>query len=435
VTLLGACGPAQPAQQPAPQQGQPTQQPQVQAPAAGGQKVSLRWFFWTGSEGERQFWEGLAADAMKQFPNIEVKFETDAFNNYWPKLQTAQAGGQVADILGLQSYRTATFASRGIYLPLDDFIKAEPDVKLDDFFKPIVDGLSFKGKLYALAYDFGPLLIFFNKTLFQKAGVALPKEDWTSDDFVSSAKALSREIDGKQVFGFIAPNAFDPLVPWIWSNGGDYSDDGMTKSLLSKPETVDAIQRYTGFVLKDKVAPPISDPGNPQWASEQFFSSRVAMSTDGPWQFVNIRSRMKDDWDVALFPKGKAGSIPQVAGSGFGISANTKFKNEAWQVVKFITSTDSLSKVAKAGRGYPGRASAVPAFIRKDVPPEHQELVEKQAKMGRPIRTNPVWEEINTLLAQQLLDPILVNNQPVSDTIASVDPKYQALLDKGAKQG
>src|SRR2546429_9148264 len=77
-----ACGtpqqqPAQPpaaGQQPAGQQSAAAEQPAgQQAPAAGGQKASLRWFFWTGTEEERQFWEGLAADAMQKVPNVEVK--------------------------------------------------------------------------------------------------------------------------------------------------------------------------------------------------------------------------------------------------------------------------------------------------------------------------------------------------------------------------
>ena len=70
-------------------------------------------------------------------------------------------------------------------------------------------------------------------------------------------------------------------------------------------------------------------------------------------------SKVKSVWDVTMLPRGKAGSVSWIAGSGFGIAAGTKFKNEAWQVLKYLTSTDGLSKVAKAGRGYPG---AMPRF-------------------------------------------------------------------------
>src|SRR6266700_339663 len=121
LTLVAACsapgGSGQPAQaptQPAAAKpagaAAPTSAPQQAPAAASGQKVSLRWFFWTGTEEERQFWEGLAADAMQKVPNVEVKFETDTFNNFWTRLPTMVASGGVPDLLGLQSLRTGSFA-------------------------------------------------------------------------------------------------------------------------------------------------------------------------------------------------------------------------------------------------------------------------------------------------------------------------------------
>src|SRR5438445_1147322 len=96
-----AAAPTQAAQQPA-----PTQAAQQAPAAASGQKVSLRWFFWTGTEEERQFWESLAADAMQKVPNVEVKFETDTFANYWLRLPTMVASNNLPDLLGLQRLRT-----------------------------------------------------------------------------------------------------------------------------------------------------------------------------------------------------------------------------------------------------------------------------------------------------------------------------------------
>jgi multiple sugar transport system substrate-binding protein len=433
--LVTACGAPQ---QPAPAPAQPAPPPtaaaaQQAAPAAGAQKASLRWFFWTATEEERQFWEGLAADAMQKVPNVEVKFETDTFTNFWTRLPTMVAAGGVPDLLGLQSLRTGSFASRNIYMPLDDLIAADKDVNIDDFNKGIRDGLSYRGKIYALSYDFGPHVMYYNKSYFDKAGVPIPKEDWTWDDFIQTAKGLTRDIDGKPVMGFAAPNDFGAIIPWIFSSGGDYVDSEFQKSLLSKQETVDAMQWYVDLIYKHKVAPVVDDPGNSTWVNEQFYSGRAAMFTTGPWNFVNVRSKVKDAWDVTMLPRGKAGSISWVAGSGFGISSSTKSRNEAWQVLKYITSTEGLSKVAKAGRGYPGRASALQAFYRTDVPPEHQQIIARQAETGKPYRTNSTWQEILDQLKRDLVDPIVVLGQPVAETIKVAEPAYQELLDKGAQ--
>jgi multiple sugar transport system substrate-binding protein len=441
LTLIAACGTPQGASQATPQTPAQSQAgaatpaaAQQAAPAAGGgQKVALRWFFWTGTEEEVQFWQGLAADAMQKVPNVEVKFETDTFANFWTRLPTMVASGGVPDILGLQSLRTGSFTSRNIYLPLDDLIAADKEVNIDDFNKGIRDGLSYKGKIYALSYDFGPHVVYYNKSYFDKAGVPVPNDGWTWDDFVQTAKSLTRDIDGKSVMGFAAPNDFGAMIPWIFSNGGDYVDAEFKKSLLSKQETVDAIQWYVDLIYKHKASAVVDDPGNTNWATDQFYGGRAAMMTTGPWNFVNARSKVKDVWDVAMLPRGKSGSISWIAGSGFGISSSTKYKNEAWQVVKYITSTEGLSKVAKAGRGYPGRVSAVQAFYRTDVPPEHQQIIAKQAENGKPYRTNSNWQEILTQLGRDLVDPIVISGQPVAETIKGAEPAYQALLDKAAQ--
>jgi multiple sugar transport system substrate-binding protein len=429
--LASACAPTSQAPGAAPTAA--SQAAPAAAPAGGGQKVSLRWFFWTGTEEERQFWETLASDAMAKVPNVEVKFETDTFANFWTRLPTMAASGGLPDILGLQSLRTGSFTSRNIYVPLDDLIAADKDVNIDDFNKGIREGLSYKGKIYALSYDFGPHVVYYNKSYFQKAGVPDPKDDWTWDDFVETAKAVTRDIDGKPVSGFAAPNDFGAMLPWIFSAGGDYTDSEFKKSLLSKPESIDAMQWYVDLVHKLKVSAQVDDPGNANWVTDQFYGGRAAMITTGPWNFVNARSKLKDVWDIALLPKGKAGSISWVAGSGFGIATTTKNKTEAWQVLKYLTSTEGLSKVAKAGRGYPGRNSALQAFYRTDVPPEHQQLIAKQAEAGRPYRTNSTWQEILDQLKRDLVDPVVISNKPVAETVKAAEPAYQALLDKGAQ--
>jgi multiple sugar transport system substrate-binding protein len=463
MTLLAACGqgtqpaptsapakpaepskPAAPAAQPAattapakPAEAKPTEPAPAaqQAPAKAGGTVSLRFFFWTGSEEESQFWQQMAADAAKTVGNVDVKFETDSFANYWTKLPADAASGTVADILGLQSLRAAGFTSRNLYMPLDDLIKDEKDFDLSDFDKTIVDGLSYKGKLYALSYDFGPYVTYVNKTLFQKAGVPLPKPDWTWNDFVETSKALTKTIDGAEVFGSVYSNAFDRVVPLIFSNGGDYANGDFTKSTLSAPETVEAFQFYADLRFKEKAAAPITDPGNFNNSDrDQMQAGRAAMYMNGPWQFINMRSKMKDDWDIATLPKGKAGSISTVAGSGFGISTTTKYPKEAWAVVKALTSTEGLKKVAASGRGYPGRKSAVDAFYKKDALPQHQEAIGEQLKTSRAYRTNPTWQEITTQLQSSLMDPITLEGKPVADVIKAAEPGYQSLIDRGAQQ-
>jgi ABC-type glycerol-3-phosphate transport system substrate-binding protein len=157
------------------------------------------------------------------------------------------------------------------------------------------------------------------------------------------------------------------------------------------------------------------------------------MMVDGPWQFVNVRSSAKFDWDVAPFPAGKAGSVTWVAGSGFGLSQATKYPDETWKALSVITNKASLEKVAKAGRGYPGRQSAVPAFTNPGVKPENVAVVQKilAGDVGtvRFYRTTTTWQETEVMLMQEF-NPIFLGQLSVNDMVAKVKPKFDDLLKK-----
>lgn len=402
------------------------------APAAsGGKEVTLRWYMWTATDAEKQVWEGLAADVTKAHPNIKITFETDAFASYWDKLQTQLASQTEADILGMQSLRMPGFAVRKALRPLKPFIDKDADIKYDDFFTPIQNGLSYKGQVYAFSYDLGPILLYYNKDLFDAAGVPVPSatEPLGWDQFREATAKLSKPDAGQ--YGYVIQPNFGSVIPWLWSAGGDYMNQEETSCTLDTPESLAALDFITGL-LKDKSAAPITDLANANFASEAFYSGKIAMTQNGPWNFVNVRKNAKFNWDIAPMPRGKAGSIVTVAGSGFGISNNTKQPEEAWQALKVITSQASLEKTAKAGRGYPGRKSAVPAFKVPDAPPKNVDITEQilnNDKMVRFLKTTTTWQETEVMLTQEF-NPVYLLQQSPKDIIAKVKPKFDDLLKK-----
>lgn len=422
MAVLAACGgAAKPAQPAAPAQP---------APQAPKEKVTLRWFMWSNSEQEVAFWNELGADVTKKYPHIEVKFETDSFANFWPKLQTGLAGGNAPDIVALHATRAAMFGARNAYVPLNDFIAKDKDVNFDDFNKGVVQALSYKDKIYAFPYDYGPFVLFYNKTLFDKAGVKYPDENTTYDQFVDMAKKLTREIDGKQVYGFAAQPMPDHIVNLLYANGSSYVNGD--KSNLLNPTVVETVQWYADLIHKHKVSPPLTDPSSNTWHREMFYAGRAAMYVDGPWNFLNVRTKLKDEWDIAVMPKGKAGNISSVTGSGFGISVTSKHKEEAYLAIKEITSSAAQHKLAKAGRGLPARASAIGSFYNETLPPKNQKVIEKQAAMTKPIFTNAVFEETNALLKREL-DQILVSGKPAADVLKALDGPFQQLVDRAGQ--
>ena len=137
--------------------------------AAGAEQVHLTWFMWSGTEPEVVAWKHVAELVTQKYPDITVEFQTTSFPDYWTKLPALAAAGKLPDIVSLQSLRAPGFAD--LMVPLDDRIKADK-FDIDAFDPSIIKGLSRNGKQFALPYDFGPLVLYYNHDMFAKAGVA-----------------------------------------------------------------------------------------------------------------------------------------------------------------------------------------------------------------------------------------------------------------------
>jgi multiple sugar transport system substrate-binding protein len=132
---------------------------------------------------------------------------------------------------------------------------------------------------------------------------------------------------------------------------------------------------------------------------------------------------------VAPLPAGPAGSVTPAAGSGFGISNTTENPDAAWKALKILTSTDSLEKLVKAGRGYPARQSAVPTF--ENPPPDNVDVVQKilvsDIGEARPFVTTTTWQETTVMMARDF-SPVFLGKQSVEEVVDKVKPQFDELL-------
>lgn len=201
----------------------------------GGTSGELRWSMWSDTPEETKVWKDLAEDVHKKNPDITVNLETVTFADYWDKLSTQIASENEADIVAMQSLRMPGFAVRGALQSLEPFIEDDSGFDVEDFFEPIRQGLSSEGELYALGYDIGPILLYYNKDLFNKAGVEPPSPEtpMSWEEFREKAEQLTDPA--AKEYGFVTQPVFDSIVPWIWSGGGDYMNAAETECTLDTP--------------------------------------------------------------------------------------------------------------------------------------------------------------------------------------------------------
>lgn len=400
--------------------------------AAQANQVELRWARISSSQVETELWQRHADAVSEAYPNIKVGMEVSAFAEHWDKLQTQLASGTEPDIIQIQSLRMPAFAVRDAFKPLTPVMEQDPEFNIADFFPAIVDGLSVGGDAYALAFDVGPIHLYYNRDLFAAKGVPLPSptEPMTWEAFRDAATRLTDAEAGQ--YGYAIQPGIDAVVPWLWSGGGDYMNAEETTCTLDAPDALAALDFVVGLV-RDEIAVPVTDLANPNFSREAFYSGKVAMTQDGPWNILNTRTNAAFGWDIAPMPRGKAGSVTWVAGSGYGLSNTTEHPEEAWQALKVLTGTETLTAMTAAGRGYPARMSAVPAFAAPDAPPQNVGLVEAiltgQVGEARFFKTTTTWQETAVMLTQTF-NPLFLGDRDVEETIARVKPEFDELLEK-----
>jgi multiple sugar transport system substrate-binding protein len=389
------------------------------AGGARAEPVTLKWFMWSGSNAEKDAWQHVADMVTKKYPDITVQLETAAWPDYWTKLPTLAASNTLPDIVSLQSLRSPGFTS--LMVPLDDMIKRDK-FDIDSFDKSIVSGLSQEGQIFALPYDFGPLLIYYNADAFKEAGLAPPKAGWTVADFVKDAKALTQGTK----FGY-SLGGVDQVVAWAASAGATYLNDG--KLDLTNQKFADAFQSYVDLVAKEKVAPLIPSSGSMQLGDVsrgRFASGDVAMVIDGPWQVINLKNSAKFRIGLAPLPAGAAGSITVSAGSGFGIATSSEHPEEAWKAIQVLTGPEAQQYLASQGRAFASRTAFQKYWYEAAASgiENAQEGLDAALKDAKPYVTTANWNTVNNLFEQY--QPLAMNGSQTAAQVLETITKLSA---------
>ncbi|MDY7078401.1 MAG: extracellular solute-binding protein, partial [Chloroflexota bacterium] len=190
--VLSACGPAEaPTEEPV---EEPTQAPVEQSPE---EKVTIRMSTWAGVEESAEL-QAVIDEVNAQVDHFEIVHEP-APDDYYTKIQTTLAGGTAADLFWLSQEWIAGMATDGALLDITDYLDAHKDLPAadpSDYFPGIISTAMYEGRYYGLPWIAQPVVMFYNKALFDAAVMDYPTLDWTWDDFESAAAALTQDTDG-----------------------------------------------------------------------------------------------------------------------------------------------------------------------------------------------------------------------------------------------
>lgn len=373
-------------------------------------------------------------------PEIKVSLITVS-RNYWTKLQTMIAGGTSPDIFLLDPAQVYELADRGGLLSLDNFKK---DTAYVDFQKDVWTSLenefTYKGYLYAIPIWTNTIGIFYNKDLFDKAGVEYPGKDWTFDELLEKAKLLTLDInnDGKiDQFGF---GGFPLRVgPWntdilIKAFGGEPYSNDLKKCLMDTPEAIEAVRWAVDLINKYHVAPTPSEVSSGKRVVDAsgmdlFRMGKVAMVFWGRWYLDILPESSNFRWAAAPYPRGKKRVMFQEARC-LGISSATKLPEASWDFVKFVMSEDGQKILSMDRTDIPVLRSVAysPEFLnyagREDVNRVFLEMME-YAEIPVYLPGKGEWRDF----AKVKLDLVVLGNLSVEEASRQIAREFEKYND------
>ncbi|WP_252891795.1 ABC transporter substrate-binding protein [Thermoclostridium stercorarium] len=182
--------------------------------------------------------EKMADEFTEKNPNIKIEIQLNGWSDYWTALDAAASAGTLPDTFWMHSNNFYRYASNEMLKSLDDLIASSDKIDLKNYPEGLVSLYNYNGKQYCIPKDFDTIGLWYNKTMFDEAGLEYPDENWTWDDLYEAAKKLTKP--DKSQYGFLAPlHNQEGFYNFIYQNGGtvitpDKNPDMMTPRPLKR---------------------------------------------------------------------------------------------------------------------------------------------------------------------------------------------------------
>lgn len=300
-----------------------------------------------------------------------------------------------------------------------------------------------EGRLWAFPKDFTPMVIYYNKDVFDGAGVAYPAGDWTWEEFLDTARRLTLDADGDgepDQWGFGWSRQFFYLQAWIWAGGGDILGPGEGDRLrasghLDAPATTEAVRFYLDLVGEHGVSPRIEMTRRAMGGvTRLFYSGRIGMMLSGHWSGATLQlheeaGRLR--YGVVPVPH-REGVEPATVlyASGWAVPREAEHRRWAVQLAAFLAGPLAQRIRARGGLAVPSLTEVARETAALDTTGREAVFL-RSTERGRPpwgTRVGP-WREINDYLVD-LLDRPLVRGEPVPEVAREVAERIDRALER-----
>jgi multiple sugar transport system substrate-binding protein len=333
------------------------------------------------------------------------------------------AGGQAPDIINIAIEGTRLVVSKGLLIPLDDLVSSDPDGQelIEDVAEPLIDAFRVDGKLWQIPHSWNNMVIFYNTKMLEEAGIDPPPRDWSWTDFLEIAKQLTTGSGEDQVFGFGIPFFNFGLTPWLLTNSTYQLNDEWTESNLDDPKVIESVTFVHDLVHVHGVSPSVEGTDN----NNLFASGRLAMSGWGHWPIQGFLANNFQDFDVQYWP-GNTASTSVYGVGGWGISPESEHKDLSWELIKELTSKETIQATADVGVAIPARRSAAesPEFLEF---PANSKIYYESLEDSKPVASPANFNELETIIMRHYSEIMSAAVTPEEGMLAAHEELSAAL--------
>jgi multiple sugar transport system substrate-binding protein len=382
---------------------------------AAQEKVTLRITNWAGVDEAAEFQE-IVDEVNADSDTFEIVYEPNPAD-YYTQLQTELAGDTAADLFWLDQNHMY-WAFDDVLLDISGYM-AEDDrdvVNPDDYFSGVWQTVDFGEGVYGLPWIAQPVVLYYNKDIFDEMGMDYPTADWDWDTFKAAAIALTNDDH----YGFIM-SGWPPIHMFIWSFGGETVGPDLQTSPIDTPEAIAGAEYYASMIYNEDCCPSeqtIAEEG----FGEMFKAGRVAMFMGGAADDLDRVEGL--NVGVSPVPQGVNGENTTFAWTAATcINTDTQHPDEAYEALVALTDGIHHWKIVS-----PRVSQANAEFLAEAEPRKADSAVAimEAVPYMRGFQAIPNHGEWDTIFWEQFQDP-LFHDEDSAENLAAV---AQVLLEE-----
>ncbi|WP_462409869.1 extracellular solute-binding protein [Neobacillus sp. Marseille-QA0830] len=364
------------------------------------QTITLGWF---SHSYEIDIVEKIIERFEQLNPFIKVKIQIIPNDQYVYNLTQAIKHGNGPDVFMVSDYHyRQLIESRRMNL-LDPYLPEHFQPEKDSYDK-VFEMFEFEGKMPVTPFVFSPVMICYNKRMFEEAGIAKNVEINNWEDLLELARKCTRDVNEKGLidqYGFCFSSSFNRWPVFLLQNNGKFMKDDRSQSVFDSPENSKALEYCVDLMYRHQVS-PIFSHGSNELAENLFMREGAAMILT-TYYFMNEFRNHQIKWDILPPPENKVPAT-LLLGGALGINADSKMKEASQALVSYMVSTEAQTMIKQNGCTIPVLRFVAedPYLLSQGVHPDHYHAFKKVMQSAQTFRDLNVTIPEEKLIEKEL---------------------------------